>query len=253
MTKTKAKTELGKRLRETRERAGLTQEELARRAGCDARTIRRIELGTSPGSLRALAELEQALGIPAGQLVGTEETVNPKPQHPALALIITGQDLMNFLGAADAFKYDIDDADTPETMELVKEILGAFELAEVWSDLSPVQKYDEQVTLSRPLERLRALGWHATGVYQTYDYPLPGQEPFRAKVAFLKLWDIERRMKQLEEVLSGSGSGLNLDGFRSACATGDAQAVARAWEEIERGISAAGAPTRAAKAVSPLN
>jgi transcriptional regulator with XRE-family HTH domain len=54
----------GEWLRQQREGAGLTQEELAERAGLSVRTIRNLESGSGQPQLRSVRSLTAALGIP---------------------------------------------------------------------------------------------------------------------------------------------------------------------------------------------
>lgn len=53
---------MGIRVREAREAAGLTREQLAAALGCDVRTIYRYESRTIPGPLRLL-RLSDELGV----------------------------------------------------------------------------------------------------------------------------------------------------------------------------------------------
>jgi transcriptional regulator with XRE-family HTH domain len=62
----------GKRLRRARKRAGLTQEELAHRAGCDQTLISFYETGRHAPRLETFAALCQVLGVSADHLLGLE-------------------------------------------------------------------------------------------------------------------------------------------------------------------------------------
>jgi transcriptional regulator with XRE-family HTH domain len=62
----------GELLREQRERAGLTQEELARASGVARQTINRIESGHDKPHSRVIRLLAKALGIPYAALLGYE-------------------------------------------------------------------------------------------------------------------------------------------------------------------------------------
>jgi len=61
---------LGKRIREARKQAGLTQEELAERIGVSRTAISRFELGEIEPSLRNLAAMAGELNVSADRLLG---------------------------------------------------------------------------------------------------------------------------------------------------------------------------------------
>ena len=68
--------EFGRRLREARRRAGLSQAEVARRLRIRQSYVSRVELGTENITLSACARYAQAVGC----LVSTEFTSPPKPR-----------------------------------------------------------------------------------------------------------------------------------------------------------------------------
>jgi transcriptional regulator with XRE-family HTH domain len=76
---------LGGRLREFRQRAGLTQEELAARSGVLIGTIRNWEQGSrSPEALLILYRLAQALSLPMEDFVkGLAAADAPMPKRPS--------------------------------------------------------------------------------------------------------------------------------------------------------------------------
>jgi transcriptional regulator with XRE-family HTH domain len=65
-------------VREWRENAEMTQEDLAAQSGLSLGSISAYELGTNNPSLDALAKLERALGVPRGMLLD----VNPVEDQP---------------------------------------------------------------------------------------------------------------------------------------------------------------------------
>jgi transcriptional regulator with XRE-family HTH domain len=81
---TKARFEnMGERLRELRDRAGLTQEALAHRAGVSAASIFRIEQGRpSDPKLSTLVALAEALGLTVGSLADELVREGPPPEKP---------------------------------------------------------------------------------------------------------------------------------------------------------------------------
>jgi len=70
---------MGNRLRALRARAGLTQEELARKAEVGIDAVRKWELGQRTPMLDSAARLAVALGCTLGQLGGTEPMPEPEP------------------------------------------------------------------------------------------------------------------------------------------------------------------------------
>lgn len=64
--------QIGRRLRGLREDRGLTQIQLAERAGLDHKTIHRIEYATSDPSLTMLLRLAAALDIDPADLVARQ-------------------------------------------------------------------------------------------------------------------------------------------------------------------------------------
>lgn len=63
-------SKLAERLRDERKRQGLTQEQLAKRAGLSRQGIIKIENGHSSLQLSSLRALAKALGVSAGWLLG---------------------------------------------------------------------------------------------------------------------------------------------------------------------------------------
>lgn len=59
---------LGKRIRELRKRAGLTQEQLAEQLGIDQKHMSRIELGKSYPSLDRLSKIAEVVSVPLPKL-----------------------------------------------------------------------------------------------------------------------------------------------------------------------------------------
>ena len=67
-----ARWQFGNRVRELRTDAGLTQEELAHRAGLSRKTVSRVEVGTYSPRLYHVFELAHALGRPTVDLFQAE-------------------------------------------------------------------------------------------------------------------------------------------------------------------------------------
>lgn len=61
------------RLRRLRERALLTQEQLAQRAGVAKSTVNRLEQGKQEAQISTVRRLAEALGATAAELIGDEQ------------------------------------------------------------------------------------------------------------------------------------------------------------------------------------
>lgn len=74
---------LGKKIRDARLWADLTQMQLAEKVGVDHRTIHRIEYATSDPTLSVLLRIADAVRVPVGDLVSTDpfepHDRNPRP------------------------------------------------------------------------------------------------------------------------------------------------------------------------------
>jgi transcriptional regulator with XRE-family HTH domain len=60
---------LGRNLRRARERAGLTQEEVAERSGVHATEVSRIEAGKRDPRISTMERLAEAVEVPPGDLL----------------------------------------------------------------------------------------------------------------------------------------------------------------------------------------
>ena len=63
---------VGRRIAEARRRAGISQADLARRLGCHASYVGRVETGAAVPSLPSLWRWAEALGATRAELVGDE-------------------------------------------------------------------------------------------------------------------------------------------------------------------------------------
>lgn len=76
-------TTMGTRLRSLRERAGLTQTELAQRSGVEQTVISRVESGrTKSPSVSTMRALADALGVSLARLTGGEALGSDAPRAP---------------------------------------------------------------------------------------------------------------------------------------------------------------------------
>jgi transcriptional regulator with XRE-family HTH domain len=76
---------LGERLHLARRRAGLSQVELATRAGISPTTLNRVELGRQKLYADTLVTLAQILDVRVDYLVGLSEDDSPPPRSPQRA------------------------------------------------------------------------------------------------------------------------------------------------------------------------
>lgn len=75
--------ELGRTIRDARAQLGMTQEQLAERAGISRATLQNIERD-GRGRDTTIAKLEKALGLPPGSAVKAAKGLQPLPgMHPA--------------------------------------------------------------------------------------------------------------------------------------------------------------------------
>jgi transcriptional regulator with XRE-family HTH domain len=68
-----AQGRLGRRIREVRKERGISQGELAEKAGISLITISRIERGERDPHVRTLAQIARGLGIPAYELLRSSD------------------------------------------------------------------------------------------------------------------------------------------------------------------------------------
>lgn len=73
------------RMREARESAGISQEEVGRRLGVTLRTYARWERGESYGYLQRLGDIAKALGVTESDLLGGEDPMTAQPTVDALS------------------------------------------------------------------------------------------------------------------------------------------------------------------------
>jgi XRE family aerobic/anaerobic benzoate catabolism transcriptional regulator len=80
--------QLGATVRRLRQRAGLTQQELARRSRVSARFLAQLEAGRANISIRRLTALASALSLPASELLAEAEAAARAPEPgPSVALL----------------------------------------------------------------------------------------------------------------------------------------------------------------------
>ncbi len=75
-------TGFGERLREFRSAAGLSQRELAERAGCNLFTVAKLERGSQEPAWPLVLALAGALGIGCQEFIGGEKRSGASPNRP---------------------------------------------------------------------------------------------------------------------------------------------------------------------------
>jgi transcriptional regulator with XRE-family HTH domain len=73
---------LGKRLKELREAAGLTQQDVAFRSGLSISIVSQIEQGLKDPRVSTVKALATALGVDAGALIDGQEKAEAQPSAP---------------------------------------------------------------------------------------------------------------------------------------------------------------------------
>jgi transcriptional regulator with XRE-family HTH domain len=107
--------QLGTRIARLRARAGMTQEQLAVRAGVGASYIARIERGTRKPTLDVLGAIGDGLGMPLHRLVVDERVVRTTDSQEAWGR--SGRTL-------SAVILDLDDADIEMLVKIATRIRG---------------------------------------------------------------------------------------------------------------------------------
>jgi transcriptional regulator with XRE-family HTH domain len=74
---------LGRRVRESRARCGLTRRAVARRSGLSERFLAQVEAGTANISVLRLNSIADALGVPLHDLVSDKAQRSARPWPPA--------------------------------------------------------------------------------------------------------------------------------------------------------------------------
>lgn len=93
--------EVGLRVKEMRERAGLSQNRLAKRAGCAQSTLSAIESTTKKPSTETLRGIARALGCTVAELMG--ESADEEPDT-AEATLLRAFRALNEVGQAELIK-----------------------------------------------------------------------------------------------------------------------------------------------------
>ena len=133
------------RLKQLRKQHGLTQDDLAAKAGVSIATIQRVERSESP-SAATIASLASAFGMTAAALTSASEAASVEPSSGAylpLAEITSGKRLVDFILGSSAIDFDY--------MEIEDEALGDM-LGGFYKFCQPRQ---DSAAPSNPSDRIR--------------------------------------------------------------------------------------------------
>jgi transcriptional regulator with XRE-family HTH domain len=136
---------LADRLKQLRKQHGLTQDELAAKAGVSIATIQRVERSESP-SAATIASLASAFGMTAAALTSASEAASVEPSSGAylpLAEITSGKRLVDLILGSSAIDFDY--------MEIEDEVLGDM-LGGFYKFCQPRQ---DSAAPSNPSDRIR--------------------------------------------------------------------------------------------------
>lgn len=86
------KQEVGRRVRQHREAAGLSQIALGERIGRSVQSVRKIESGRSAPTFETLAALSSALGVPVSSLFPNEAVAAPDEMTAQVVRLLAALD-----------------------------------------------------------------------------------------------------------------------------------------------------------------
>jgi transcriptional regulator with XRE-family HTH domain len=136
---------IANRIRQLRKEHGLTQEDLAAKAGLGIATIQRLERGESP-SAASIASIAAAFALSPEALTNASKAITDSPpsgSYLPLALIASGKRLVDLIASASAIDFDYMDIED----ESAADLLGRF-----YEFCRPRQDFDVP---SNPAERIR--------------------------------------------------------------------------------------------------
>ncbi|MGH3865412.1 MAG: helix-turn-helix domain-containing protein [Pseudonocardiaceae bacterium] len=107
---------IGERIKRLRNRALMTQDDLAAAAGVSTDVIRKLEQGRRhTASIRSLHRIAAALDVDLGELLGRESMPDAAPDAGVVALRQAVADVTDLLGGADGEPLSLRDAERSVT------------------------------------------------------------------------------------------------------------------------------------------
>jgi transcriptional regulator with XRE-family HTH domain len=190
----------GSKIKEMRERFGMTQDHLAGAAGVDRRTVQRAEEGR--GSLDTLAGLASALRVSVPDLKRSPpeqaEMAGDISEDNAVVLNLTmsGKDVLDLLQRAFSARVECDIEPTPESLsalvafasDLEKLCPNPWDEEKFRSDPMPLaERLAQMVAISEQLKQLDQLG---VGVFigsYTARAQVPRYDPYESPSLYVKV------------------------------------------------------------------
>lgn len=104
---------VGQQVLAARQRLGLTQEQLAEKAGCAAATVFLVENARRNATIRSLSILAGALGVDVADLFPRSRAASSKPRSSGSAAAIADEvsRVREALGRIDRLVHEVDDSD----------------------------------------------------------------------------------------------------------------------------------------------
>lgn len=142
-----------------------------------------------------------------------EAAHGPKGAEPRLQIvaIADGHDLLGALAGAHAYAQRVDEATSEAEAELVASLLDMLEVAEIWDDLTPGDRYRYGHRVSSMLSELEALSWGVCVVWETRTVEVASQEIQNWRTATLRMAKLDPRLVKAfaEGLRSGSAATAN--------------------------------------------
>jgi putative transcriptional regulator len=164
---------LGTRIRELRSAKGWSQAHLARICGVDSRTIRRIECGANVPSLETFQALAGAFDMEVSDLQALLENGERPKSNVTIIPIPDGRAFFAVLAGSHAGGVDADDTTEEDDAALIRELVGAIECAEIWDEIDPATRYDEERRVSAIIRQLQERHWGVCATRRVATLVLP--------------------------------------------------------------------------------
>lgn len=168
--------DIGGRIREARKARGMTQEELARRAGMSLKGMGDIERGAVPDPhYTSLSKIAEGLGVPIGELLGELAPLGEAPQEEAgppadtedsyTAFETLGRVLASrWSGELEAWDEKVPDGEVPDSFDFGRLFEWSLDIARTCKHYSDIARHDGQVPrpeLESTLGEMTNAAWKA--------------------------------------------------------------------------------------------